>query len=64
MAKLKLKTLPKKPKLSAGVSTMEKYFIRVKEIQKENARRMAENKKLDSLKDKVRTYKPTKTGCK
>ena len=49
MAKLKLRKYPKKPKQSASVQTKELYIAKIKEIDKENARRVALNKKSDAL---------------
>lgn len=53
MAKLKMLKLPKKPKASASVKTMENYLKRVSEVQKENRRRESENKKADTLRKKI-----------
>ena len=53
MAKLKMLKLPKKPKASASVSVMENYLKRVSEVQKENRRREAENKKAENLRKKI-----------
>lgn len=53
MAKLKLLKYPKKPKQSASVETKERFLQRVKEIDRENARRKAENKKSDELSKKI-----------
>lgn len=44
---------PKKPKASASVATMERYLERVKEIDRENARRKADAKKADSLRKRI-----------
>ena len=49
MAKLKLRKYPKKPKASASVQSKELFLSKVKEIDKENARRIALNKKSDAL---------------
>jgi hypothetical protein len=50
--------LPKKPKASAGISVMENYLKRVKEIEKENAKRESDYKsdlkKWASLKGKIK----------
>lgn len=53
MAKLKMKKYPQKPKASASAAVLERYIQRTKEIDKENAKRVTENKKLDTLKKKV-----------
>lgn len=53
MAKLKLIKYPKKPKNSASVAVKERYLERVKEIDKENSRRKAENAKSDALSKKI-----------
>lgn len=49
----KLKKYPKKPKASASLATMENYLARCKEIDKENARIKADEKKRKALKDKI-----------
>lgn len=49
MAKLKMKSYPKKPKVSASVAVKERYLAKCKEIDKENQRRKAENAKSDKL---------------
>lgn len=53
MAKLKMKKLPKAPKASASVEVKERYLQRVKEIQRENDRRKAENRKSEELSKKI-----------
>ncbi len=53
MAKVKLLKYPKKPKQSASVQTFERYIERCKEIDKENAKRKAQNAKRDALKKRV-----------
>lgn len=53
MAKLKMLKYPKKPKQSSSVATKERYLSRVKEIDRENMRRKAENKKSDELSKKI-----------
>lgn len=53
MAKLKMKKLPKAPKASASVEVKERYLQRVKEIQRENDRRKAENRKSEELTKKI-----------
>lgn len=57
MAKMKMKKLPKKPKASSSVATKERYLARVKEIERENARRHAENKKSEALTKKIQGIK-------
>jgi predicted Holliday junction resolvase-like endonuclease len=53
MAKLKMIKYPKKPKQSASIETKERYLARVREIDKENAKRKAENKKSEELSKKI-----------
>lgn len=53
MAKLKMIKYPKAPKNSASVATKERYLERCREIDKENAKRKAENKKSDELSKKI-----------
>ncbi|MDX9696023.1 MAG: hypothetical protein RBT49_09550 [Bacteroidales bacterium] len=53
MAKLKMLKYPKKPKQSASVVTLERYIERCKEIDKENAKRKAQNAKRETLKKRV-----------
>ena len=49
MATLKMKKMPKAPKKNASIEAMERYLNKVKEIKKENADRVAKNKKRDAL---------------
>ena len=49
MATLKMKKMPKAPKKNASIEAMEHYLNKVKEIKKENADRVAKNKKRDAL---------------
>lgn len=53
MAKLKMIRYPKKPKTSASFESKERYLARVKEIDKENAKRKALNKKSEDLSKKI-----------
>lgn len=53
MAKLKMIKYPKKPKTTASIETKERYLARVREIDKENAKRKAENKKSEELSKKI-----------
>ena len=53
MAKLKMKKLPKPPKQGASVAVKERYLARVKEIDKENASRLALNKKSEALSKQI-----------
>lgn len=53
MAKLKMIKYPKAPKVSASVEVKERYLERVKEIDKENAKRKAINKKSEELSKKI-----------
>jgi hypothetical protein len=53
MAKLKMKSYPKKPKASASVAVKERYIARCKEIDKENTRRKAENQKSEKLSKQI-----------
>lgn len=53
MAKLKMLKYPKAPKASASVATKERYLARCREIDKENAKRKAENKKSEDLTKKI-----------
>lgn len=53
MAKLKMIRYPKKPKTTASIESKERYLARVKEIDKENAKRKALNKKSEDLSKKI-----------
>ena len=57
MAKLKMLKAPKKPKKSASVETKENWLKRFAEVKKENARRVALNKKSDELSKKIANTK-------
>lgn len=57
MAKLKMLKLPKKPKLSASMATKERWLARANEIKKENARRIAMNKRSMELSKKIANFK-------
>lgn len=52
MAKKMLK-YPKAPKQSASIEVKENYIKRCKEIDKENAKRKAEQKKSEDLSKKI-----------
>jgi len=49
----KLKKYPKKPKSTASLATMERYLIRCKEVDKENARIKKDAQKKEQLKRKI-----------
>ena len=53
MANLKMLKYPRKPKQSASVAVKERYLDRVKEIDKENAKRKSTNKRSDDLSKKI-----------
>ena len=53
MAKLKMLKYPRKPKAGASVTVMENYLKRRREIEKENNRRKAQNKKAETLRAKI-----------
>lgn len=53
MAKLKMLKAPKKPKRSASIETKENWLKKVAEVKKENARRVALNKKSEELSKKI-----------
>lgn len=57
MAKLKMLKLPKKPKMSASVAVKERWLARVQEIKRENARRIALNKRSIELSKKIANFK-------
>ena len=44
---------PKKPKRSASIGTKENWLKRAAEVKKENARRVALNKKSEELSKKI-----------
>lgn len=50
-----LKKLPKKPKASASLQTMENWLRRAQEIKRENDRIRAEKKKKEQLLQKIRS---------
>lgn len=65
--KPKLQSLPKRPKASASVSTWENFEKRCKEVQKSNAKKLADWKKqkqqiVSSAKRKEQIQKRTQ-GC-
>ena len=53
MAKVKMKKYPKKPKPSASLEVKERYLKRVSEIDKENAKRKAMQKKSEALSKRI-----------
>lgn len=53
MAKLKMKKLPKKPKASASVATMESWLKKVAEIKNQNAHAKRQNEHAASLRKKI-----------
>lgn len=57
MAKLKMLRLPKKPKMSASVTTKERWLARANEIRKENLKRISENKRSVELSRKIAAFK-------
>ena len=57
MAKLKMRRYGKKPKANASVSAMENYIAKCREIDKDNAKRKAENSKKDTLRKKIGAIK-------
>lgn len=48
-----MKKYPKAPKQTASVVVKENYLARIRDIDKENARRKSENKKSDDLSKKI-----------
>lgn len=50
-----LKKLPKKPKASASLQTMENWLRRAQEIKRENDRIRADKKKKEQLLQKIRS---------
>lgn len=57
MAKLKMKKMPKKPKLGASVAAKENWLRRAADVKKENARRASENKRSAELSKKIAGFK-------
>ena len=57
MARLKMLKAPKKPKKSASIATKENWIKRFADVKKENARRVALNKKSDELSKKIANTK-------
>lgn len=57
MAGLKLKKLPKKPKTTASVTTIQNYLKRVDSIKRENQRIKKENDKRLSLVKKMQSIR-------
>lgn len=60
MAKLKMLKYPKKPAANASVATMENWIARTKEIDRENAKRKAQNAKAESLRKRISGMKQTR----
>ena len=69
--KPKLLKYPKRPKASASLETWERYYAKIKEIDKENKRRVSEyhrklkeieaaKKKKEELKRKIANHRPPK----
>lgn len=50
---MKMLKAPKKPKRSASIATKENWLKKVAEMKKENARRVALNKKSEELSKKI-----------
>lgn len=61
MAKPKLKKYPKKPALTASVGTIEKYFEKCSEIDKENEVIKKEHEDQKKAAEKLKQYKPGAT---
>ena len=57
MAKLKMLKAPKKPKMGASIESKENWLKRAAEVRKENARRVALNKKSVELSKKIASTK-------
>lgn len=57
MAKLKMKKMPKKPKLGASVAAKENWLRKAADVKKENARRASENKRSAELSKKIAGFK-------
>lgn len=55
--KLKKLRIPKEPRVNASVEAKQAYIKKLAEIQKENNRREAENKKSVALTKKIRDMK-------
>ena len=60
MATLKMKKMPKAPKTSASIAVKEAYCKRVAEVNKENRRREALNKKSHALDVKIAKLRNSK----
>ena len=54
---MKIKKYPKKPKQSAGLTVLENYLAKCKEIDKHNEQVKRDHKKRLELKKKVQTLK-------
>ena len=61
---VKLLKAPKKPKTTASVAVKERFLQRVKEIQKENAKRLADAKKSKELDKRISSAISGLKGCK
>jgi len=57
MARVKMLKYPKKPKASSSVQTKENYLKKVSDIDRENARRVADKKKSEKLTEKIRAVR-------
>lgn len=57
MAKLKMKKMPRKPKMSASVAAKENWLRKAADVKKENARRASENKRSAELSKKIAGFK-------
>lgn len=57
MKKPKMLKLPKKPKKSASLESVKKYIERVKEIQRENKRKIADYHKTQKLISKIHSHR-------
>lgn len=57
MAKFTKKSYPKAPKASASVETKQNYIKKCKEIDRENAKRLAEKKKSEALSKKIKAIR-------
>jgi len=53
MAKFKLRKYPKRPKKTASVAVKERFLQKIKDIDKENARIIAEKKRGESLEKSI-----------
>lgn len=53
----KLKKYPRKPKASASVESKKRFLERVKEIDRENAKIVADRRESKKLTEKIRSVK-------